>query len=204
MPNGIAHDIYVIGPKQTDGTLPNETKIHDERVFFTREDAVEALDDFQPYMRDNFEVYAAHLHIAGISHDTPFVLPTNDDDTEQEDDSDDTSSTGASSTPELSAAERAALYNTCRQALANWCQNNRQTLDGEFAQSLTNSEFADACDATNWLTSSERDSTLDPDEYDYDDVMGWSFDCEPFDDNLRGYVRVDDQGNVTHVVVQGE
>lgn len=199
MPNGVPYDIYVIATKRPDGTLPKETKIYDDRVFFTREDAVEALDDFQPYMRDNFEVYAAHLHIAGVSHDVPFVMPTDED--EQGDDLDETE---ASSAPKLSAVERASLYNTCRQAVADWCKNNRQTLDGEFTQPLTNAEFAGACDPANWMTSSEQDSTLDPDEYDYDDVMGWSFDCEPFDDQLRGHVRVDDQGNVTHVVVQGE
>jgi len=200
MPNGVAHEIYVIAAKPGDGSLPNETRIHDDRVFFTREDAVEALDDFQPYMRESFEVYAAHLHIAGISHDTPFVMPT---DTGDEVDTEDDDSVPASTGPGPGALERVALYNTCRQAIVDWCANNRPALDAEFTSPLTDAQFAETTDLSNWFTSSERDSDLDPAD-DFDDVMGYGFDCEPFDDQLRGYVRLDDQGNITHVVVQGE
>lgn len=202
MPNGVAHDIYVIATKPADGSLPNETKVYDDRVFFTREDAVEALDDFQPYMRDQFEVYAAHLHIAGVSHDTPFVMPT-DDVADSDEDTDEDSPT-ATTTSGPTALERATMYNACRQAIVDWCLNNRSALDAEFTNPISNSEFADACDPANWMTWSEKDSDIDP-SHDFDAVYkGYGFDCDPFDDQLRAYVSVDDQGNVTNVVVQGE
>lgn len=196
MSNGVPHEVYVIASKRSDGSLPSEVKIHDDRIFFSREDAAEALDDFQPYMRDYFEIYTADLDITAVSHDTPFTLPSVD----VEDSEDENQSSGQ---PSMASEDRAALYTDCKQAIVDWCKNNKSALDAEFSQPLSNSEYQDTCDVSNWLASSERDSTLDPDD-DYDDVAGWCFDCEPFNDQLRGYVRLDDQWNVTHVVVQGE
>ena len=195
MPNGVAYEVFVIAVKRADGTLPLESKIYDERFFMSREDAVEALDDFQPYMRDSFEVYAAHVHIAGVSHDTPFVMPT--DDEESEDGTEEAAEEG------LSTNDRVAIYSTCRQAIVDYCTNNRTALDAEFTNPLTDAEFAEACDLSNWLTNSEVDSDIDP-SFDYDATLGYGFDCGPFDDQLRAYVQVDDTGAVTKVVVQGE
>lgn len=194
MPNGVLFEAYAIAKKNDDGSLPNEDAIYDERIYFTREDAEEALDDFQPYMRDGFDIFIVQLEITEVSKQGTIVIPANDNE------DDDAESVDALPV----GVDRVALYTSCKQFIVDWCSNNRSALDSEFVSPLTDAQFNDTCDISNWMTSSEKDASLDADEHDYDDVLGWCFDCTPFMDELRAYVRTDDSGNPTHVVVQGE
>lgn len=107
-----------------------------------------------------------------------------------------------------------------KQAIADWCKTRRSYLDSQFDTPLTDIEFNNALNPENWLLASE---SIDPDDLtdlavydgdykivngvckklDYDDYDAWFFDCEPFGDQLRAYVKVEDE-KVIDVLVQGE
>jgi hypothetical protein len=99
-----------------------------------------------------------------------------------------------------------------KQAIANFCSGNRKHLDAQFVDPLTDVEFNNSTNPENWFLTSEIDPEYAKecmDEYgediDFDDCYdGFSFDCEPFDDQLRAYVSVDMNGSPTKVHVQGE
>jgi hypothetical protein len=84
--------------------------------------------------------------------------------------------------------------NICRRAIIEWCKVNRKYLNKQFCDPLTDTEFNNTLNPENWKNLSDKYDISKFNEYqmsDYDDCYkAWSFGCEPFDDQLRAYVKI--------------
>ena len=69
------NEVYVVAPKTDDGSVPGASEIYDDRVFFSRSEAEQALQDFQPFQRSNYEIYTAKVSIEAVDVPAPFIMP---------------------------------------------------------------------------------------------------------------------------------
>ena len=69
------NEVYIVAKKKDDDSTPGIDEVYDGRVFFCREDADEALRDFQPFQRAEYDVFTADLVIGGVDEAVEFVMP---------------------------------------------------------------------------------------------------------------------------------
>ena len=82
----------------------------------------------------------------------------------------------------------------CKEAIVALASKQRQKLARDWLPPLSEEDIAKAIDVSNWEI---RDTELE------DSITTRTFNCEPFDDQMRGYT-YDDGEKIYLVEVQGE
>lgn len=89
----------------------------------------------------------------------------------------------------------------CKDELAKYCANNKIRICGQFTPPLEDKDYYKTLTASNWKRM-DKEVTGKYDPYPIGSILR-SFDCKPFDDQLRGYV-VEYSGVIINVFVSGE
>jgi hypothetical protein len=82
----------------------------------------------------------------------------------------------------------------CKQAVVDYCQAHKREICAQFIPPLDDKQFAQTLLVKNWKRISKEEDG---------GIIERAFDCRPFDDQLRAYVRASKIG-IYGVVVQGE
>lgn len=190
----MSHEVYVIAELTEDESLPTERKICNDTFFFSRQDAEEGMEDYPPYMRNKLGIFTAEIGITEVSPEVPFTLPDYNSEGEEGESGEEDSQ---------SSVDTSSLYATCKTAIVEWCENNRDAMDAELKNALSDEQFENSCDVNSWSTYSEQDEDVDQ-SHDYDENLGYCFECTSLGGDLRGYVKTNDSGEVEEIFVQGE
>ena len=98
-----------------------------------------------------------------------------------------------------------ATENKCRQVLADHCKKHPADVEQHWCGSFTSQEWALLRDPTKWETPYEIDDQFLSVEDNYDECMeAYMFECDGFDQQIRGYVQLDDDLNVVDYLIRGE
>ena len=92
----------------------------------------------------------------------------------------------------------------CKNSIVEFCKNNKRMICAEFDPPLDNKAFSQCLSVENWNSDMDRVKSGEMDLSDLDSTVPEEmlYDCEPFDDQLRGYVSV--AGDKVMGYVQGE
>jgi hypothetical protein len=82
----------------------------------------------------------------------------------------------------------------CKQAIIDYCQAHKQEICVQFDPPLDDKQFAQTLLVKSWKRFSKTEDG---------GIIERAFDCRPFDDQLRAYVRASKTA-IYSVVVQGE
>jgi len=84
----------------------------------------------------------------------------------------------------------------CKDQIVEWCKNNPQNIRHAFCQSLSKEELEESTNINNWKRTAK---------VKVNDGILREFNCVPFDDQLRAYVKTDKTDSVfISVTVLGE